>query len=341
MNEVDGRPDTATAPAPGGTPASRLRAAREAQGLTLAEIAQRTRVPLAAPPVDRGERLCRRCRRRPTRSGSRARYARALGMDEVAIAQRGPRRAASTVVRPPEYEPYETPDPARVPSRGLAIVGLGVAIAILVLVGLWYGTDLFRGGATGGAVTTAEVPAAAPPITTTPARGDAGRRDPAAGDADRGRGRGVDARVRRQRRARSTSARWRPARGFDVPPTREPADDQRRAPRPVDRQGRRRRRCRRSATASARSRTWRSMPSRSRRGCRADRSRRRAPRRPRRRRAMTMRHAPAAAASSTPRPRPSARSALSETQRANLAAAANPPAASQHAPTRPERPRTA
>jgi hypothetical protein len=55
-------------------------------------------------------------------------------------------------------------DPARVPSRGVAIVALGIALAVLVLVGLWYGTDLFRGGAgsTGATTTVAEVPSATP-----------------------------------------------------------------------------------------------------------------------------------------------------------------------------------
>ena len=164
MNEVDvGQPATGPAPERVG---DRLRAAREAQGLTLAEIAQRTRVPLRhLQSIETSDYAALPS---PTYAVGFARaYARALGMDEVATAQ-SIRGELQHVVRPPEYEPYETADPARVPSRGLAIVGLGVAIAILVLVGLWYGTDLFRGQAGGGPVTTAEVPAAAPPVTVTP-----------------------------------------------------------------------------------------------------------------------------------------------------------------------------
>lgn len=164
MNEVDvGQPATGPAPERVG---DRLRAAREAQGLTLAEIAQRTRVPLRhLQSIEASDYAALPS---PTYAVGFARaYARALGMDEVATAQ-AIRGELQHVVRPPEYEPYEAADPARVPSRGLAIVGLGMAIAILVLVGLWYGTDLFRGDTGGGPVTTAEVPAAAPPATGTP-----------------------------------------------------------------------------------------------------------------------------------------------------------------------------
>ncbi|SFP90923.1 helix-turn-helix domain-containing protein [Sphingomonas rubra] len=163
MNEVEpGLAAAASAPERAG---DRLRAARETQGLTLAEIAQRTRVPLRHLSAIEDSNYA--ALPSPTYAVGFARaYARAVGLDEVATAQtvRGELRH---VERAPEYEPYETADPARVPSRGVAIVGLGLALAIVVLVGLWYGTDLFRGG---GAkpVTTAEVPAATSPVATAP-----------------------------------------------------------------------------------------------------------------------------------------------------------------------------
>lgn len=162
MNEVEpGQPVT--------TPAAdrvgdRLRAAREAAGLTLAEIAQRTRVPLRH--LEAIEHSDFAALPSPTYAVGFARaYARAVGMDEVAMA-RDVRAELSTIDRAPEYVPYETADPERVPSRGLAIVALGLAVAVLILVGLYYGTGLFRG--TGATLATAEVPAAAPPATVTP-----------------------------------------------------------------------------------------------------------------------------------------------------------------------------
>ena len=53
-------------------------------------------------------------------------YARAVGADEVEIARdvRG-RAEIDRPAAPPEYQPYETADPARVPSRGLVIVAVG------------------------------------------------------------------------------------------------------------------------------------------------------------------------------------------------------------------------
>jgi transcriptional regulator with XRE-family HTH domain len=327
MNEVDaGQPATAPAPEHAG---DRLRAAREAQGLTLAEIAQRTRVPLRhLQSIEASDYAALPS---PTYAVGFARaYARALGMDEVATAQ-AIRGELQHVVRPPEYEPYETPDPARVPSRGLAIVGLGVAIAILVLVGLWYGTDLFRGGATGGAVTTAEVPAAAPPITTTPPEATPAAATPrqvtlTAGEDE------VWMRVYDANNDTLYLGTLAPGASFDVPPTANrpminvgrpdqlivkvdgqavpPLGDGKRAIKDVAV----------DAVSIAARLSGGPQPTPSASPTASSSSDDDAPR------ART-------AASSTPRPRPSARSALSETQRANLAAAENPPAASNTADT--------
>jgi transcriptional regulator with XRE-family HTH domain len=138
----------------------RLRKAREGQGLSLAEVASRTRVPLrhleAIEATDLGQLPS------PTYAvGFSRAYARAVGLDDAAVA-RDVREELSTVPRAPEYEPYETADPARLPSRGIAILGLGLAIAIVVLAGLYYGTDLFRPGGTTPTI------AAAPPTVTAP-----------------------------------------------------------------------------------------------------------------------------------------------------------------------------
>lgn len=122
----------------------RLRALREAQGLSLAEVGQRTRVPLRH--LEAIEATDFAALPSPTYAvGFSRAYARAVGADEVQVAQ-AVRTELAKVDRPPEYRPYETADPARVPARGLAIVTLGCALAIVILAGLWFGTDLFRGG---------------------------------------------------------------------------------------------------------------------------------------------------------------------------------------------------
>lgn len=151
------------------TAGERLREAREAQGLSLAEIAARTRVPVrqleaietsnyaALPSITYSV-------------GFAKAYARAVGIDEVAIGSevRGTSPQASAPRRT-EYETYAVAESAaRVPSRGLVIGAVIVAVLIVVAAGLWYGTTLFRGGDTPVASAPAQdaarnaVPEAAP-----------------------------------------------------------------------------------------------------------------------------------------------------------------------------------
>jgi cytoskeleton protein RodZ len=168
MDEVS--PGPASPPAPervGGA----LRAARERQGLSLAEVAARTRVPLRH--LEAIELNDYAGLPSPTYATGFARaYARAVGADEVEIA-REVRAELAGVTRPRrEYQPYEVTDPSRVPSRGLAVIAAGVALAVLILAGLWFATGLFRGGTSqpvpevvavtpGSAVPVAPVP---PPV---------------------------------------------------------------------------------------------------------------------------------------------------------------------------------
>lgn len=168
MDEVSPEP-TASAQVPERVGAL-LRATREGQGLSLTEIAARTRVPLRhleAIEVNDYAGLPS-----PTYATGFARaYARAVGADEVEVA-RGVRQELAGVVRPQrEYQPYEPTDPARVPSRGLALTALVAAIAVLVFAGLYFATDLFRGSTASqavpaAAVATPEVPVPAPTPTT-------------------------------------------------------------------------------------------------------------------------------------------------------------------------------
>ena len=127
------------------TAGEKLREAREAQGLSLAEIAARTRVPVRQlEAIEAGNDAAL-----PSITysvGFAKASARAVDLDEVAIAREV--RGASDqpgAVRRTEYEAYEIDEPSRVPTQGLAIGALVVAVLLLVAVGLFYGTALFRG----------------------------------------------------------------------------------------------------------------------------------------------------------------------------------------------------
>ena len=151
-----------------------LRLAREQQGLALSEIASRTRVPLRhLEALEAGSYNSLPSRTYAT--GFVKAYARAIGIDEVEIAGRVRDELANSGPRAPEYQPYQAPDPARVPSRGLAVVTLGIAIAIIILAGLWYGGVLNRDGATPVAA-----PAADTPVAVAPAASNAPAPSPAA-----------------------------------------------------------------------------------------------------------------------------------------------------------------
>ncbi|WP_448662976.1 helix-turn-helix domain-containing protein [Sphingomonas sp. CJ20] len=124
----------------------KLRAAREAQGLDIVEIASRTRIPQRHLEAIEGSNYTGLPSITYALGFAKA-YARAVGADEVAIARDlraelgdNPERAAPT-------PSYEMDDPTRVPPRGIMWAGLIVALLALIGVGLWYGTGLFRGTA--------------------------------------------------------------------------------------------------------------------------------------------------------------------------------------------------
>jgi cytoskeletal protein RodZ len=151
----------------------RLRQAREAQGLDLAEVAARTRIPqrhLAAIETSDFSQL-------PSTTyamGFGRSYARAVGLDEVALA-RDLRRELDVSYQRREPKPDLQPHaPPRLPSRGLANGGLIAVGVILLLLAIWFGTSLLRGDDSPPAQqATAEselgvmpVPAAAPVAAT-------------------------------------------------------------------------------------------------------------------------------------------------------------------------------
>ena len=161
--------DAGTSGAAAGKAGDILRTAREAHGLSLADVAARTRIPLRH--LEAIEQSQYAGLPSPTYAvGFAKAYARAVGIDEVAAAQAVRTEVDRMGPRTPEFTPYEMADPTRVPSRGVTLTALGVALAVLVLVGLWYATDLLRGGTptsapvaeTAPATVVAAVPAATP-----------------------------------------------------------------------------------------------------------------------------------------------------------------------------------
>lgn len=151
-------------------PGERLRAAREAQGLSLVDVAARTRIPqrhLESIEAGTYDNL-------PSQTyamGFARAYARAVGVDEVALAADVRGELDRTWDRKVQSRPvYEVNEPSRTPPSGLVWGGLIVAVLLIVGVGLWYGTDLFRGGgATETAAQTAAEVAVPVPQTVAPA----------------------------------------------------------------------------------------------------------------------------------------------------------------------------
>ena len=157
------------------TAGERLREAREAQGLSLAEIGARTRIPVRQLEAIETSNFAALPSITYSVGFAKA-YARAVGADEVAIA-RDVRSQNDVTTRHTEYESFEVTDSSRIPTRGLALLGLGIAVLLLIGVGLWYGTPWFRGGDSNQpapAAQTAQVPEAAP-TTAAPAPAAAGQ----------------------------------------------------------------------------------------------------------------------------------------------------------------------
>jgi cytoskeletal protein RodZ len=121
-----------------------LRSARESQGLTLSDIAQRTRIPLRhLEAVEDGN-----FQALPSITyamGFGRSYARAIGVDETEVARA--LRAELAVSYQPR-EPLRDLEPidgqVRGPSSGVVVVAAAVAIMVLLIVGLYFGTTLFR-----------------------------------------------------------------------------------------------------------------------------------------------------------------------------------------------------
>lgn len=140
------------------TVGERLRHARETQGLDLGEVAQRTRIPQRhLEAIERGDYNAL-----PATTyamGFAKAYARAINLDSGDLA-RDLRQELDRSYSRPVREMYVASDPRRVPTPGVVLGGLAVALLLLVAVAVFYGTNWFR---TDDAPPPAPVVADAPP----------------------------------------------------------------------------------------------------------------------------------------------------------------------------------
>ncbi|MFT3968069.1 MAG: DUF4115 domain-containing protein [Sphingobium sp.] len=131
-SETDGQVEQPVAAAA----SMQMREAREAAGLSLADVAARTRVPLRhLEALERGDygalpgvTYC---------AGFARAYARAVGLDEKALVAKVREEVDRTGDFTEQYQVYEPADPARVPPRLLAWVAAIAALLLAGGYGLW------------------------------------------------------------------------------------------------------------------------------------------------------------------------------------------------------------
>ncbi len=125
-------------------PGERLRAARIEQGLELADIAARTRIPQRhLESIENGSYSSL-----PSTTyaiGFARAYARAVDVEETSLAADVRAELSRSWDRPRPAAPYDVGDVDRTPPRRIVWGGVIVALLLLLGVGLWYGTDLLRG----------------------------------------------------------------------------------------------------------------------------------------------------------------------------------------------------
>jgi len=153
-------------------PGEKLRDARIAQGLDVADLAARTRIPTRhVEAIEDGDYS--RLPSQTYATGFTKACARALGLDETELAREVRAELAQSWDREPTVQTYDVSEPARAPSSGVVWGGIAAAVLLLAIIGVWFGTDLLRGRGTAPASSAAQdvVPLPAPAVTPTPASG--------------------------------------------------------------------------------------------------------------------------------------------------------------------------
>jgi transcriptional regulator with XRE-family HTH domain len=129
----------ATAPTAPATVSGRLRAAREALGLTTADIAARTRITLRhVEALDRGDLAA--LPGRPYVLGFVRNYARVVGLDEADLATLARSEMDASVPRPVprQVHQFDVDDPAKTPSRLVTWLALCLFAAVLAAGGVFW-----------------------------------------------------------------------------------------------------------------------------------------------------------------------------------------------------------
>lgn len=161
------------------TPGGKLRAGREALGLSLPDIATRTRIAQRQlEAIERDDYTA--LPGIPYAVGFARAYARAIDMDDVAIAADVRRAVHDSDMGANRYEAFEPVDPARVPSRALAWTAAIIVVLLIAGFTIWRtqmftaptGDEIARQGqvapvAIRPAGTIAPVPPAAQPVVFT------------------------------------------------------------------------------------------------------------------------------------------------------------------------------
>ena len=166
--------DRDPAPVIPATASARLRAAREAQGLTIADIARRTRITLRhVEALDRGDLSS--LPGRPYVIGFVRSYARAVGLDGEALVAlvRREMEFAEPAAAPRTVHQFDVDDPAKTPSRLVTWLALALFVCILGVGAVFWRHYLVPDAGLPALVssdpTPAPVPAAAPPPPAAPA----------------------------------------------------------------------------------------------------------------------------------------------------------------------------
>jgi len=170
MDSEDHTGADAALPAGNAGPGATLRAAREARRLEVAHIAAETRIPLRhleAIEADNFESL-------PSRAyaiGFARTYARALGLDDVAIVDAVRAELADGSMRRTVPSPGMEPgDPARLPSAGLAWAAAGAVVILAIGIFAFYNSYFGAGTEPGSLLSSEPTPAAtSAPATPAPA----------------------------------------------------------------------------------------------------------------------------------------------------------------------------
>jgi cytoskeleton protein RodZ len=119
-----------------------LRNAREAKGMSLQDVATRTRVAQRQlEAIERDDYAA--LPGIPYAIGFARAYARTVDLDEVAIAAKVRQAVSHSDMGAHRYEVFEPADPARVPSRTLAWTAALIALVVVVAFGVWR-TQMFN-----------------------------------------------------------------------------------------------------------------------------------------------------------------------------------------------------